>query len=158
MLADVRSTATTGHRLRPPSRRRLAWGSTTAIMAPFGGPLKRLVCREKPKGFEGPCPLGAAKDSSAFFSAYSSKYCHNGGMALRTGFSPERDHRTPFAPCCAQKPRRQAESGRKGAITHLLWGGDGLLCLRRLVALIHLLGCINSARRLNRPVCRRIEF
>jgi hypothetical protein len=74
-------------------------------MAPSGGPLKRVVCRGKAEGFEGPCPLGAAKDSSAFFSAYSSKYCHNGGMALRTGFSPERDHRTPPSHPVARKNR-----------------------------------------------------
>jgi hypothetical protein len=42
-------------------------GSTMAIMAPAGGPLKMAGLQEKAAGSGGPRPLGAAMDSSAFF-------------------------------------------------------------------------------------------
>jgi hypothetical protein len=38
------------------------------IMAPFAAPQKRRVCREKAVESGGPCPLGAAMDSSAFLA------------------------------------------------------------------------------------------
>jgi hypothetical protein len=57
-------------------------GSTTAVMAPSGGPLKTACLQGKKfTGSGGPCPLGAAMDSSAYFCRRD-KYCHNGGMAF----------------------------------------------------------------------------
>jgi hypothetical protein len=53
-----------GHGLRPPSRRRLGWGSKMADHRPSAGPSKRPICREK-----------------ALFHG-GNKYCHDGGMTL----------------------------------------------------------------------------
>jgi hypothetical protein len=52
----------------------------SGIMAPIVVPKKPPVCRGKAAGSGGPCPLGAAMDSSAFADA--EKYCHNGGLAF----------------------------------------------------------------------------
>jgi hypothetical protein len=80
-LARTRSTATTGAWPSPTITVAAAWGSTTAIMAPSGGPLKTVrFAGKKPQDPGGPLPLGAAMDSSAFADA--KKYCHNGGIAF----------------------------------------------------------------------------
>ena len=52
-----------------------------AIMAPSGGPLKMAGLQGKRRRVGGPCPLGAAMDTSGLASRRA-KYCHNEGMAL----------------------------------------------------------------------------
>jgi hypothetical protein len=47
LLANTTSTATTGHGLRPTTRRRR---SMNGIMAPISGPQEPLICREEPPG------------------------------------------------------------------------------------------------------------
>ena len=49
-----------GHRLRPPARRRLAWGSKNAIMAPSGGPLKTSGLQGKSRRVRGSMPFGGS--------------------------------------------------------------------------------------------------
>jgi hypothetical protein len=57
-------------------------GSTMAIMAPSGGPLKTAGLQGKCRSVWGPSPLGAAMDSSGLCLFHGgNKYCHNGGMA-----------------------------------------------------------------------------
>jgi hypothetical protein len=61
-----------GHGLRPHHGGLAAEGSgrgPRCITAPVVVPRKRPVCRRKAAGSGGPCPLGAAMDSSAFFLA-----------------------------------------------------------------------------------------
>jgi hypothetical protein len=53
-----------------------------AIMAPLAVPLKLLFRRGNAAGSRGPCPLGAAMDSSALELSHRAKYCHNGGLAF----------------------------------------------------------------------------
>jgi hypothetical protein len=83
-----------GHGLRPPSRRRKPRagagqrGSAIAIVVTVVVPSKVPICRGKCRGSGGPCPLGAAMDSTAFFSSGCEKYCRNGGTAATTGAWP----------------------------------------------------------------------
>jgi hypothetical protein len=57
-FADTRSTARTGAWPSPTIRRRLAWGSTMAIMVPSGGSLKPADLQEKSPWVRGPRPWG----------------------------------------------------------------------------------------------------
>jgi hypothetical protein len=50
------------------------------IIAPFAAPQKVPGLQGKSRRVGGPCPLGAAMDSSAF--THTTKYCHNGGLAF----------------------------------------------------------------------------
>jgi hypothetical protein len=72
-----------GHGLRPPPRRRLAWGSRMAIMAPSGGPLKTADLQGKSRRVRGSVPFGGRNGLVCL--SRGEKYCHNGGMA----FAPE---------------------------------------------------------------------
>jgi hypothetical protein len=65
-----------GHRLRPPARRRLAWGSKNAIMAPSGGPLKTAGLQGKSRRVRGSVPFGGSNGLVCLSSRL--KYWRNG--------------------------------------------------------------------------------
>jgi hypothetical protein len=84
-FADTRSTAPTGHDLRapfsaagclgvhdPPPRRRLAWGSTTPIMAPSGGPPKTGDLQGKKGRVRGSVPFGGSNRLVCLLAAATS--------------------------------------------------------------------------------------
>ncbi len=96
-----------GHGLRPPSRRRLAWGSTMAIVAPSGGLLKHPVCRGHTTGSGGPCPLGAAMDSSGFARCCRSPQPGRRGSCWRL--------RRPRRPAPGAGLRRRHENRQRAA-------------------------------------------
>jgi hypothetical protein len=88
-------------------------GTTTAIMAPFMDPRKRLVCRRKAAGSGGLCPLGAAMDSSAWSRRLPTPPLRAGPAIVR---SLRRSRRTPFPratlPRTGGSSRRCARSDR----------------------------------------------
>jgi hypothetical protein len=86
------STATTGHGLRPPSRRRCVGfaGSMMAIMAPLGGPLKTGIYRGKPRG-RGSVAFGDHHGLVWLF--HRRQVPPHGGMTLPTSSVPRRPAR-----------------------------------------------------------------
>jgi hypothetical protein len=85
-LANARSTATTGHDLRPQLPARRGASSCAAgvhdrhLWPPLRHPQTLPFCRRNVLGCVGPPPLGAQMGSSAFFIPSADKYCHNGGL------------------------------------------------------------------------------
>jgi hypothetical protein len=55
-------------------------GSTMAIMAPAGGPLKMAGLQEKSRRVRGSAPFGGRNGLECL--SRREKYCHNGGMAF----------------------------------------------------------------------------
>jgi hypothetical protein len=78
-----------GHGLRPPSRRRLAWGSTMAIMAPSGGPLKTAGLQGESRRVWGPCPLTGSRVGS-WNPSVDTRQVRSAGRAAQPGTSARR--------------------------------------------------------------------
>ena len=110
-----------------------------AIVAPSRGPPETAGMQGKCLAVRGPCPLGAAMESSAFFFLCSrEKYCPNGGMALRRQLAVGAVI-APSVPLSDRQNRvaNPQTSGGAGIDAHR--DGDGLVCLRgRLGDLVRL--------------------
>jgi hypothetical protein len=135
-FSEARSTATTWVCPLPARYAGARLGVQERIDGPFvRSPRKSPFCRGKVAGGPGSAPFGAAMDSSA---SYRSKYCHNGGMPLRSplraasreGGAGQKGPRSPSR-SPSRSPTRCRFAGEqprvRGSVS--FGGSHGLACL-----------------------------